>query len=43
MSTKKLHLEKAPSHEQSLADAEIESRSNLVTPKTGLLRQKKKK
>lgn len=42
MSTKKLHLEKAPSHEQSLADAEIESRSNLVTPKTGLLRQKKK-
>lgn len=42
MSTKKIHLDKAPSHDLSLADAEIESRSNLVTPKTGLLRQKKK-
>lgn len=42
MTTKKIHLEKAPAHEQSLAEAEIESRSNLVTPKTGLARQKKK-
>ena len=42
MSTKKIHLEKAPSHEHSLVEAEIESRSNLVTPKTGLPRQKKK-
>ena len=42
MSTKKIHLEKAPAHEQSLTEAEIESRSTLAVPKTGLQRQKKK-
>lgn len=38
----KIHFEKAPPHKQSLLETEIESRSNLVTPKTGLVRQKKK-
>ncbi|OHS97651.1 Bystin [Tritrichomonas foetus] len=40
MSTKKIHLDKAPAHGQSLAEEEIESRSNLVAPKAS--RQKKK-